>query len=248
MLVEFKAPTLYQRQDNAKNVALTVSGKVYALPLKAAIVPRVTAPQTVFDLGELGKAEERALTVSVTKQTGQNWAPRVTAQPDGVETRLRLAEANQFELSIRVTATAMLAGTWSQETVIVSLGDDWELPIELSGSRKSDIVVEPPMMNFGMVPAGQNKSVSTVINHKTLGDKFKITGLQNSAKTLKVDLRQRTHGQYVLTATWNGNKEIEGKAQKMSLILETNDLEQKQVMITLLGMTPKISTGCCDNK
>jgi len=128
----------------------------------------------------------------------------------------------------------------------VNLGKDWEIPLELSGSRKSDVVVETAVLNFGFVPWEQSKQVTASLSHKVLNGQFRIKEIRNAPPTLKADLKQVSPGHYILAAAWTArDSEAVGKVKKMTLTLATNDPEQPLIIIPLLGMTPKTSTGCC---
>ncbi|MDR1192429.1 MAG: DUF1573 domain-containing protein [Verrucomicrobiales bacterium] len=248
MLVEFNAPVIFQQQNSAKNVALKVSGKNYMLPVKAVVRPRVEVSQVIFDLGELDKAEEKTISTIFINRQNESWTPKIASKPAGVEVELKSLGENQFELGAKIGKLALLDGAWSEEAVTVDLGHEHEISVLLSGSRKSDIVIEPPVINFGMVQPNQRKQVSVSISHKMLGKKFKVKEMYIASSSFKVktELNQMAPGQYILEANWVGDKIAEGEVQKMTLLFATNDIEQNQIFVTVLGMVPKNSTECCN--
>jgi len=112
MEVAFAAPISYKQLDSSKNVALKVSGKVYKLPVKALIRPRVEADTISFDLGVLDKREARTISAELTNKSKAEWSPRIVSKPTGVEVEWKEQEPGRIELLVKVSPTAMLEGAW----------------------------------------------------------------------------------------------------------------------------------------
>jgi hypothetical protein len=239
--IDFRAPITLKRSVFQKNVAVQTSAGIATLPITGEVRPRIEADLTDLSLGSFEKRPPPQ-TVTFTNQTGEPLEPDLISAPEGLRVLFSPENGGKFKAEFAFADTAMLAGDWVEEKVVIGFANPFisKAVITISGSRHREIQIEPPIVNFGFVDEKTKPVVVKALSTDKTPLPIQLLSVLSTPKAFRVEILPSGARISPLPSLTKA-----GTTVREEILFRTDCKTQPLASVHAIFAAPQVETSCC---